>query len=434
MAPRGETGYREPGIMSSAMDNIKGSKVAKVALGVGVAGVAAFGANKLVGCGDDDSVGYQGESVDGATPAQVSGQMEGAFKEAADSDISCRTFPGLKLNMTSFSVKGENGVNKDVEVVEPDVSDTLRQDAKYTDAIANPLGGESDNGKKLDLYTSFCDNPYLATTTANFLADLELPNGEKVADSVDWLKDYKDIKDVNDIAEERFPFKANVESDPAKLLEGMQANEELAANLIAVFEQLRYKGLEVASTEVNIHAPFPAANGELPEAAVNPEQMRAKGIGFNFVYKTNNGKGKEVLCIMFNKGDKRPEIVDCTPPKKTKTPPKNNPPKNNPPKKNPPKDKCVPPNPDCTDEPRGGKDHTKSPVSDDRNAKDERTRPNIPAPDKAIQKEGAGEDTYVPPKTVPDPRPEGQQTPDQTPASGTDNGNEDGTNGTVEGP
>lgn len=431
MAPRGETDpdyYREQGFLSNSMNTIKNSRLAKFAL---VAGVAVVGT--VVGmksCGENSEVSHLGP-VDGATPGEVSDQFTGPFKDAADSDISCRTFPGLRLNMTSFNVDG-----KTQEVVAPDKRDTLRKDKKYTDAIANPLKGETDATAKQDLYESFCENPYLTTVTANFLADLELPNGEKVADSVDWLKDYKDIKDVNDIAEDRFLTKDNAKNNPKEIFEGMQANEELAANLIAVFEQLEYKGLTVSRTKVNVHAPFPAANGGLPEAAVNPDQMRANGIGFDFLYKQDDGKAEEVLCLMFNKGDKRPEIVDCRNPKKKKDTPETGTPDKDTPETGTPDPVCVKPNPECTPgTPNTGKDDTKSPVSSDPNHEDERVRPNRPAPDKAIQKEDAPEkDPYVPPATVTDPRPADQQVADDSNATGSENGNENGTNGEVTGP
>lgn len=414
--------------------NPRGNRFWRRAAAVGAVVVALgavyVGAKALGFGGDKDEVTYKGKPVPGLTDEQLSGEITSAFGVTEAEQVSCYDYPGLKFNKEAFSVNG-----KDVEVIAPDTSDALREDAKYTDSIANPLNGESDEAKKRDLYQSFCDNPYMSAVTANFLADLELPNGERVGDSVDWLKDYRNIEDVNDIAEGRYPFDEIKNNDPKALLKGMQENEALASKLISVFEQLKYKGVQVRQTLMNVHAPFPNANGEFPEDMVNPKQMRAKGIEFVFVFKDNNGKGKEALCLMFNKGDKRPEIVDCRKPKNTKNTPVQDTPKRDTPNQENPNPECKPPNPECTDKPRGGKDHTQSPVSDDRNAKDERTRPNRPAPDRAIQPEGAPEnDPHVPPSTVPDPRPEGQQNADDSNATGSENGNENGTNGEVTGP
>lgn len=71
-----------------------------------------------------------------------------------------------------------------------------------------------------------------------------------------------------------------------------------------------------------------------------------------------------------------------------------------------------------------GKDHTKSPVTDDRNHPNEVVRPNIPAPDKAIQPVGAPEtDPYTPPETVTPPEgvgPTEEEPADETPTTGED--------------
>jgi hypothetical protein len=67
----------------------------------------------------------------------------------------------------------------------------------------------------------------------------------------------------------------------------------------------------------------------------------------------------------------------------------------------------VPPGPTDEPPPPGeGKDHTESPVSDDRNDPDERVRPNIDAPPEVIRPPGSTTTQPPPPSTLPEDPPE----------------------------
>lgn len=54
-------------------------------------------------------------------------------------------------------------------------------------------------------------------------------------------------------------------------------------------------------------------------------------------------------------------------------------------------------------QPEGGKDHRKSPISDNRNHPDERVRPNIPAPEEVIRPENPNPEQPGPPPTIETP-------------------------------
>ena len=390
----------------NAMDAIKNHRIGATALVgvVAVAGMVGFTDidNRLAGNLGGDSNGEltPSDKTAGMSPNQELSTLI-VDKLNVAPEQTCQNMDGLDVTTAKFMVN-----DAEVTVVQPDLQ---RDNLQFGDAIANAFENNQPDAAKDELYTSFCENAYLTTAPATMLSGIELPNGKTIGEEIDWLAPYNKVSKIDDIAENRSALTSEqIAKDPAGTLEGLQKNEELAANVIALLEEFKYEGISIKRTIQNLHVPVPNGEQGLPEVDNNEKQMRAKGLVFTLTYKDSkavhgDNSGTKVLCVAFNLADKRPEVVACNPGQKRKISlphgdlvfnPKNPPKKT--PKKNPPK---MTPKVDNNTEPGGNNGQNGGEATDPEKKKpeagsspDDKKQPQKKKPDPIKQPEDTRDD------------------------------------------
>lgn len=309
----------------------------------------------------------------------------------------------------------------------------------WGDSISTPMKHtENRKAAEREIKTALCEDPVVASMVARHFAEMEI-DGHKIINMNPWLKPYAgNPSGINDDAERLMPgYGKELKGDKAveEALEAKREHEALAeklATLLDRYKNLGFKGNVTTTLNYHLKAGGHKVEG-MPEVELNEDQYKGRFL----VFELTDKDGDCLRVLMFNTGDKRlAESGVCevlNPPAKPHTPARPvNPtgPRTTITTVTPPP---RPRNPRTPVKPQGGKDHTQSPVTPDRNNPDQDRRPNIPTPTVAIQPSGAPNvDPHVEvapvtgnpsrPDVVPDPRPEGQQQGTTTPASdGTKN-------------
>lgn len=275
---------------------------------------------------------------------------------------------------------------------------------QWSDAVSTPFESSDPDEMRDELFGEHCGNPTELTMSIEALSDMAI-DGHNIGELNPWMGEYIDAVNDPGMREAYLKLKDG-EGDIVFVTEEYQQYAAMTNTLLMAFE---VRGVEALQSVKNWHLPVPTV-GELPRAVLNDQQEGLPALVFEYTVKD----GCPLVAFGYNVGDKRFEVfpgpVCEEPPPTTSTtkPPTTTVPTTSTTK--PPTTSTTTPSttttvPSTTTStiPETFKDHTESPVSDDRNDPDEVTRPNIPVPPEVIRPPGSQPTQPPPPSTIPDP-------------------------------